>query len=589
MNPSDSQVANANKVLEAAYVRIRNEVGHAFGSDMDLNTTHRVVDSTVAHRFLNKFEEPDQHARKAKRSACFQKWLDIDTELGNISLRTLPFDVKSQLYRARELVHKWCSGFRPADDRIDFTPGEGFIASRGYTSIIRKLAVRSHWTVTHDAFDEFAALVYNTSGLKRSARRLMKPLTAESSLRLMSITGSPFEAFKYRLEHDVCTLVHGGRLSSVYKNAESERPIDVQALGNMLLQRTVAHPLREILRCVGNDLQTGQSLHQIRISDSVSTIDFSGCSDRISLEVVKMLFPASVHKLLQRYRSPMTLVDGIYYLPKKLSSMGCGFTFEVMTMLLLAIARVSDASATVYGDDVIIDNSAASAFVRCTEAIGLEVNMKKTFIAKPFRESCGKYYLEGYGYITCYDIRWCHSWRDVTLCANKLQRIIADYRCEAESPLLQILHEAHKSLLDLAPPMFRGPVCSELDTGFIQDPDFDMRSQKGDRDCRKTRAHVKGLIQSFCLDHHYDVRKTSVARVPVFRSKTGWATLSRDGLFLDQGPKYLASLLAGRVAQDTIRNQGQWVWKLVICHPDFGWRFVRPNEREEGQPSSQLS
>ena len=136
--------------------------------------------------------------------------------------------------------------------------------------------------------------------------------------------------------------------------------------------------------------------------------------------LIDFFFPAKVSRKLAQYRSPMVLIDGDFHVPNKLSSMGNGFTFEVMTILLLAIARTLDDTARVYGDDVVIHSMVAEQFVASCFDICFRVNPKKTFIHSKFRESCGAFYHDDVGYITSFDFKWCETPSDAIISCNKL-------------------------------------------------------------------------------------------------------------------------------------------------------------------------
>lgn len=568
MEPRFCDVAHANEVLRIAYERISNEVRPTFGSHMLSLDEDLFVDWTICHRFLNKFEEPSKSHDSALEQACFQQWIDIEEELRAIRLGSTPSYVRSVLYKARALIHGWCRDYKKSG-AIDFSPGETFVSSQGKTSIVRKLANRKHWTVTSDAFDDAAKMIYNNPGLKRMARRFFEPLSKYEAKVLYSMSTNRFEAFKTRLEK-VMIITQGSRLSSVYKNRKSRRCINVESLFNVLLQRQAALGLREILASVGNDLEVGQQIHQHRIScPDIATVDFSSASDRVHLQLVKWLFPSRVVDDLMKYRSFITYVGNTAYVPEKLSSMGCGFTFEVMTMAFLAIARALDPSATVYGDDVIINNESAPLFCDVMVQAGLKVNEGKSFIGSKLRESCGSFFMDGYGYISCFDFKWCENWRDVTVNANKLRLILADYRGDKSSPTYQILNDAHCHLVSSADALTIGPTVGEVDCGFIQvDPTTAKKKQRKSTSAQQVWSDVISSISSFLDDNQIDRRTVTFARVLHLVPKIGWTITGR---FRDQGPSYTASLLAGRVARDVLRNEYDHVWKLHACCPHGTW------------------
>jgi hypothetical protein len=79
--------------------------------------------------------------------------------------------------------------------------------------------------------------------------------------------------------------------------------------------------------------------------------------------------------------------------------MGNGFTFELETLLFLALAWVSTElsdetpvfkeNLTVFGDDIIVPVKALRLLENALRFCGFEPNPEKTFGDGPFRESCG--------------------------------------------------------------------------------------------------------------------------------------------------------------------------------------------------------
>lgn len=558
-------VAKANSYIGQAHGQANSAMGPWLrGGLFDLEASN-LYDQICAIRFLKKFQEPSAAGARERKQACIDKWLATEESGRNVNFDSIPLCHKSILYRAKALLSTWLKDFSPGRD-IDFTPGESFESHQGRTSVYHKLRLRSHWTCTPDAFDDFAKLVYNTTGLKRSAKRLMKPLSRRDSILLLSEHGSAFDVFKHRLMKDVVTFTHGSRLSTVRKNNEIDRAINIETTANMLLQRTVAAPLRVILANLNNDLEFGQNVHRARIADTTqATIDFSEASDCVWMVIVQNLFPSLLVKYLKRYRSEMVLVDDSYYWVNKLSSMGCGFTFEVMTMLLLAIARVLDPNATVYGDDVIISNSVASQYCEVMTAIGMKVNLKKSFICSRLRESCGAYHITDVGYVTCFDFHWCESWSDVTLTCNKLTHMIRDM--QGDSPLKQIFSRLLQELLSLAPAFALGPICAELDTGFIQCRSHSAKQKR----CPATRRLYHDVISQavpFFEALNYDVSRISVCKIQHAYTTDLFARHNRT--FRNMGARWQASLLAGQYAPVTVRGEVKYSEKLMVTHPDFG-------------------
>lgn len=181
-----------------------------------------------------------------------------------------------------------------------------------------------------------------------------------------------------------------------------------------------------------------------------STIDFSNASDSVTIAAVVSLFPRHVSNLLIKLRSHYVSIHDELYSPKKLSSMGNGFTFEVMTSLLFAIGRSFTHDCRVYGDDVIISNRHAQHFVECCDVIGYRVNATKTFISSSFRESCGAYYHDDHGYLTSFDFKPSNE-------PTIVQAIIWCNKLGILANANPFFTSAYKKALALFPPSMKGP------------------------------------------------------------------------------------------------------------------------------------
>lgn len=469
-------LADSNMIMETLYENLRNSSYPAFGSSMLYSDDFQIVATTCAHRVLSKYHKPDPTRTEALKAACNESWIQHEevlrkhnyasieyTRTDREILRRASVKLRSWLHKSHKQIEKALAG-QLDRNVIEITPGETFISAKGEVSIYQKLVNRKYWTVTTDAAESFIRLCYNNPWLKRVAKSHMTWLSRKDlndlywkSYKKDHHVG--FAIFRQRMLDSVLTVVQGSRGSSVEKNNEKRRFINVECLGNVILQRIVAHALRDVLHGLGNDLELGQQIHRRRIAESVSTIDFSNASDSIIYDLMRLMWPTGMFKYLDRFRSPFCLVDGVYYPCYKLSSMGNGFTFEVMTITLLAIARVLDDNATVYGDDVIIANEAAEQFIRATECMGMTVNETKSFVKARFRESCGGFYLDGYGYVECYDFHYIEHITDLITTCNKLRLMLL----KNNGSFLEPYRLAYEALLRLVPSLFMGPTQSHFD------------------------------------------------------------------------------------------------------------------------------
>jgi hypothetical protein len=149
-----------------------------------------------------------------------------------------------------------------------------------------------------------------------------------------------------------------------------------------------------------------------------ATLDLKEASDRVSLALVRRLFPRNWVEAFEACRSSGTVLpDGTYVPFDKFAPMGSALCFPVEALIFWSLAKaatVKDRDAlkrlyrnrlrpdergclSVYGDDIICETSSYEQVVEVLEAVGLKVNTAKSYRSGPFRESCGHdYYLGGY-------------------------------------------------------------------------------------------------------------------------------------------------------------------------------------------------
>jgi hypothetical protein len=131
----------------------------------------------------------------------------------------------------------------------------------------------------------------------------------------------------------------------------------------------------------------------------LSTLDLKDASDRIRLDLVEHLFPRNWYDALYACRSAKTqLPDGTVVELLKHAPMGSATCFPVMALCiwsLLTAALPTGSKILVYGDDIVVPSVFVPRAIAVLEAVGLLVNRSKSFVKGPFRESCGKEYIDG--------------------------------------------------------------------------------------------------------------------------------------------------------------------------------------------------
>lgn len=214
--------------------------------------------------------------------------------------------------------------------------------------------------------------------------------------------------------------IEGSRLTTVPKNEDTERTIAIEPSGNMCLQLAAGMYLEGALRRIGLDIRNQQQKNIAMAKrgsekGDVATLDLKSASDMISIDLVRALMPSSWFDLLMKLRSPVITVPsdgkagdvGVQVELNMISTMGNGFTFPLMTLILVALIYgyrctrggpslfIDWSDTCVFGDDIIIPSHEYRGFVDVLTKAGLIVNTDKSYSEGAFRESCGGDFLNG--------------------------------------------------------------------------------------------------------------------------------------------------------------------------------------------------
>lgn len=206
-------------------------------------------------------------------------------------------------------------------------------------------------------------------------------------------------------------FVAGNRFTTVPKDSMKDRGICIEPSINLFYQLALGKLMKShLLRSTGINLETASDNHRelsrvASINEELATVDLSNASDTVSYNLVKLFLEPRWFELFDSLRSPCTLIEGKTVRLEKFSSMGNGFTFELETLIFLAIASVccdwSDVpyvygkNLTVFGDDIILPVKALRLLESTLRFFGFDPNREKSFGDGPFRESCGGDYFRG--------------------------------------------------------------------------------------------------------------------------------------------------------------------------------------------------
>jgi len=127
-----------------------------------------------------------------------------------------------------------------------------------------------------------------------------------------------------------------------------------------------------------------------------ATLDLKEASDRVHLDLVRLLFPHHLCRYLEAARSTSTVLpDGSVLKLNKFAPMGSALCFPIMALTIWALLTAGAPNADtresilVYGDDVIVPTAYAGSAITILEEFGLKINRTKSCTQGLFRESCG--------------------------------------------------------------------------------------------------------------------------------------------------------------------------------------------------------
>lgn len=578
-----------------------------FDSHLAFETPTRCVDALVAHRIVSKFHVVDKTRSEELRLNAFENYKLYEDEVLTNTHEGFNLWCSGRtgyvLRKAREFLHDIFKNYHVdlKHASLEYTSGESYISSGGEVSLTAKLADRDHWTTTWSCLEDTVFLVYHNSSLKRIARNHVGFVDRETRRKLYDeyrhSNDVGYAVFRRLLIDHVLVFVDGARGTSVPKDNNKDRFINVEATFPMILQRLVARSIRCVLAANGNDLgstfsekfttgKVGSPRHEAQKLQAVrpekenffpdaqavhidliksrdfSTIDFSNASDSVLWKVVCALFPKEIRDDLMKYRSSIVTLGDSIVEPLKLSSMGNGFTFEVMTSMLFAIGYMFSDRTRVYGDDVIIPNQSAHEFIDVCAYIGFSTNMSKTFINSPMRESCGGFYHDAIGYLTSYAFGPIESFQDVLITCNKLTIILEANQVSKEVRFA--LEETRDAIKSDIPASRKGPIpsCSAMKDQnmayYCYDEDWGRKHKKSGK-CRNNFQLTLKRFHSVFSSYQVQTNDIAVVFVPVYVPN-----ISKKVRF--EEATYAAFLYAGRNSKVTVRGRGKWVDKPAVVN-----------------------
>lgn len=344
--------------------------------------------------FLSKYVGDDTDPASLRRSRAIEKWLraeqaNADT---NLRLQHLPLDYQILpgvgLGRFVDWIRKYIETTIGAVPPVDCLIGS--FSGGASTSRSR--------TASHPAL-KFVGEAHITPDAQVWWDLLTSPVSD-------GVYGPSFpELVMWPSQATWLTSVDGNVLFTVPKKTDIDRCACKEPDINMFMQKGVGDYLRRCLLLKGinlNDQSKNQLLARKGSTDnSLATLDLASASDSVCSYLVEWFLPIEWFSLLNALRSKLTRIDGHEHVNEMFSSMGNGFTFELESLLFLAISKATQhfggvsGIISIYGDDIICPSSMAHDLVFVLSVFGFSVNTEKSFIDGPFRESCGGHYHNG--------------------------------------------------------------------------------------------------------------------------------------------------------------------------------------------------
>lgn len=207
----------------------------------------------------------------------------------------------------------------------------------------------------------------------------------------------------FRLTGSSCTGIN--RLVEVPKDWTKNRLVFAEPSERMNTQQMLRVWLEKRCACTapGRIDFTEQEMQRRSLRKKErSSIDLTDASDHLSAVTIFRFFRKYplLRSALFRGRSAHTIVSGETVALRCFGTMGNATTFTVMSIFLACLTREAEFHhwgytglrarvSTVFGDDIVCDDVIAGTVLELLVQCGLKPNGRKTFIARPFRESCG--------------------------------------------------------------------------------------------------------------------------------------------------------------------------------------------------------
>lgn len=442
-----------------------------------------LVGKFFANEFRRKLRPFDakKPSQKAEESAL-HGWLAAESKCSLTNDLFFSREIEKQshyrdLCNAKALIKRVLSS-RPDLDEVCnsswFGPGSTLSTEQGKTGAHYK-AFDLPLQVSPLLYDD-KALLYKLVWKNRQWRRALLQHRTLSDRRSSlfdrySQIRSSYEAFEFYYPV-LFESIEYGRWTSVFKDIGKSRPIVIGANLNVFIQKGIGTSIKRLLeKGTGIEISSWQQYHKVLVGQFpglISTIDLSAASDSVSCGLVEFLLPAEWYNLLLEVRPEFTLLpDGTLHLNEGISGMGCGFTFELETLIFWALSTVASTvtsilphagsffefrsrnqsdlveglRASVYGDDIVVLVRDFDRVVSLLSQCGFEINYSKSFTGtQALRESCGCFSFNGETF-PVFNCKELNTLADYEVTHNRLCLLYDKYAGSSSSDLVSLLKE----------------------------------------------------------------------------------------------------------------------------------------------------
>lgn len=195
-------------------------------------------------------------------------------------------------------------------------------------------------------------------------------------------------------------------LENVPKTWKVHRGITPLTLLGLYYTYGVGRAVQRRLKEHGLDIRFLQDSHRhlirrFSITCRHVTADLSAASDSLTSDLLNAVLPRPWYNLVKKSFTHQVKVGGALHFTESVLPMGNGLTFPVETLIFYCLVKaIGDLTGTkgtysVFGDDLIYPRRIHRYVSAIFPRLGILLNMDKTFVSYPFRESCGEDFYQG--------------------------------------------------------------------------------------------------------------------------------------------------------------------------------------------------